>query len=142
MQLIVQALHTVRNGGVPAILGRIDSAANPVSTLLDAVLQVVLLHAAESFAHFVGGIRLSCAKSSRSFLHLLFKPAERVGGLLAIVTELGLLIALAQPIAGVATRKHLAHARFLILLLFLKPVRFASHAVHLLRGFSLLQAAQ
>jgi hypothetical protein len=38
--------------------------------------------------------------------------------------------------------KHLAHAPFLILLLFLKAVRFAGHGIHLLGGFSLLHPAQ
>jgi hypothetical protein len=62
--------------------------------------------------------------------------------LLAVVAELGLLLALAQTVGCVAMSKHLAHARFLILLLFLEPVGFARHGVHLLTGLSLLESAQ
>jgi hypothetical protein len=94
MQLIIQALHAIGDGCIPAILGGIDSAANPVRTLLHAVLQVILLHAAEGFAQFAGGIRLRAAETPSGLLHLLFEPAERVGGLLTIVSELGLLAAL------------------------------------------------
>ena len=79
----------------PHLRTGIDSAANPVRALLDAILQIVLLHAAERLAQFTGGIRLRSAEPSRCLLHLLFEPAERVGGLLTVVAELGLLVALA-----------------------------------------------
>lgn len=142
VQGIVEALHAVGYALILAVLRRIDSAANPIRTLPEAVLQVILFHAAEGVAQFGSGSRLRSAKSARGLLHLLFELAERVGGLLAIIAKLGLLLALVQPIGGVAMSKHLAHARFLILLLFLKPIRFAGHGVHLLRGFSLLHPAQ
>lgn len=81
-------------------------------------------------------------ETPRCVLHLFLEPAQRFGGLLAIVRELGLLFALAQAIRGVAMRKHLPCATFLILFVLLYAVRFAGHCVHLLPGLSLLHAAQ
>src|SRR5260370_39235485 len=100
MQGIVEPLHAVGDALILPILGRIDSAANPIRALPEPVLQITLFHAAKPFAQFPRGIRLASAKPSRRFLHLLFEPAERVRGLLAIVAELGLLFALVQAIRG------------------------------------------
>jgi len=105
-------------------------------------LQIILFHPAERLAQFGSGIGLCSTEPACRFLHLLFEPAERVSSLLAVVAEPGLLLALAQPIRRVAMGKHLAHARFLILFLFLEPVGFSRHCIHLLPGLSLLQPAQ
>ena len=109
--------------------------------LLMRFCQVVLLHAAEGLAQFIGGLGLTGAQRSRRLLHLLFELAERFGSLLAIVAELGLFPALAQAIGRIAMGEHLPLARFLVLLFLLQAVAFAGHGVHLLRGFALLQAA-
>ena len=54
VQGIVEALHAVGYALILAVLRRIDSAANPIRTLPEAVLQVILFHAAEGVAQFGG----------------------------------------------------------------------------------------
>jgi hypothetical protein len=103
VQLIIKALHTPRDTIVAerfqffAVIVRtwVDAAANPVGALSQAILKVARLHTAKCFTQFVRGTWLRAAHTSGCFLHLLFEPSERIGGLLAVVAELGLLLALA-----------------------------------------------
>jgi hypothetical protein len=102
VQLIIEALHTPRDTVVAerleffaVIVGSwVDTAPNPVRALFEAVLEIARLHTTERFAQFVRGTRLCSAQTPSCFLHLLFEPAERIGGLLAVVGELRLLFAL------------------------------------------------
>jgi hypothetical protein len=103
VQLIIEALHTPRDTIVAqrfqffAVIVRtwVDAAANPVGALSQAILEIARLHTTKCFTQFVRGTWLHSAHTSGCFLHLLFEPSERIGGLLAVVAELGLLLALA-----------------------------------------------
>jgi hypothetical protein len=103
VQLIIEALHT-RGDAVVAerlqffavIVGAwVDAAANPVRAFSEAILKIARLHTTECFTQFVRGTWLRSAHTSGCFLHLLFEPSERFRSLLAVIAELGLLLALA-----------------------------------------------
>jgi hypothetical protein len=103
VELIVEALHAPRDTIVAqrfqlfAVIVRtwIDAAANPVGTLSQAILEIARLHTTKCFTQFVRGTWLRAAHASGCFLHLLFESSERIRSLLAVVAELGLLLALA-----------------------------------------------
>jgi hypothetical protein len=103
MELIVEALHAPRDTIVAqrfqffAVIVRtwVDAAANPVGALSQAILEIACLHATKCFTQFIRGTWLRSAHTSGCFLHLLFESSERIRSLLAVVAELGLLLALA-----------------------------------------------
>jgi hypothetical protein len=103
VQLIIEALHTRRNTVIAerlqflaVIVGTwVDAAANPVGALFEAVLEIARFHTTECLTQLARGSRLRSAQTSGRFLHLLLEPSKRIGGLLAVVAELGLLLALA-----------------------------------------------